>query len=283
MTELNLFLLVFGLQIVLLSAYYPWRVWQRARYIVTHYPASTHPKLYPNSSRSFIRSMNWFNALHVINFTLGWVLVFLLHQGIWSVENGVNKLLPWGYFMLQMLPSVLWDVFGLKMAKLMQKADTRTIKSAQLTPRRLTDHIAPGLLTAVLLSYVAFLLIGYWVEGFEFSTNSKTTLMGGILLAGYALFWVMAKWLITGGGKNPYQSAAERHHAVATNIRTFAYTLIICCVFMLITLLIDTYEMEAIMPILMSVFLQLLVIVSMGIMLNKCRIENINFDVYKAG
>lgn len=39
------------------------------------------------------------------------------------------------------------------------------------------------------------------------------------------------------------------------------------------TLLIVTHDMKAVMPIMMSVFLQILVFISMGYMLNKSQIE----------
>lgn len=282
MTELTLFMVVFSLQIILLSAYFPSRVLARARYIQQHYPASTHPRLYPKSMDHYRRTMHWYGAINAINFVLGWVLLYFIHSGELLGERGVHPLLPWGYFMLQMIPSQLLELFGLRLAKLMKQHDDRTKKTAQLAPRRLRDHISHSMLVAVAFSYLGFVVLGLYVEGLDDLGNSKTLAMAGVLLVGFVIFWLLSRWLVKGSVKDPYQSAADRTRTVKMVIQTFGYTLIACCVFMAMALLIDTQNMKSVMPIMMSVFLQLLVVISMGFMLNKCRIEDINFDVYKA-
>ena len=282
MTELTLFMVVFSLQIILLSAYFPSRILARARYIQQNYPASTHPRLYPQSPEFFNRTMTLYFGVNAANFVLGWVILYFIYTGDLVGEEGINPMLPWGYFMLQMIPSQLLEWFGFRMAKLMKQQDQRTVKTAQLKPRRLTDHVSPMLLAAVVLSYVGFVFLGLFLENFEITSNSKTLIMSGILLGGFMIFWLCAWWLIKGKTKDPYQSSEDRQKTVRMAINTFCFTLIACCGFMALTLLIEAYELKAVMPIMMSLFLQLLVIISMGFMLNKCRVENIDFDVYRA-
>lgn len=281
MTELTLFMVVFSLQIILLSAYFPARILKRAAYVLQHYPSSTHPKLYPKGSDYFSRIMQWFLWINSTNFVVGWVIMYFIYTGQWVGEKGVNPMLPWGYFMLQMLPSQMMEFFGMRLAKLMKQQDSRTIKTAQLAPRSIMNYLSPWLLGLVFFSYISFIVIGSYVEHLAGTSNSKTLIMSGILLIGFVLFFLFSKWLINGKVKDPYQSADDRHRSVSKVIHTFCYILVACCLFMLMTLLIETYDMKAVMPIMMSVFLQMLVVISMGYMLNNCRLEDMNFDVYK--
>ena len=283
MTELILFMLIFSLQIILLSAYFPSKILARAKYIQHNYPASTHPRLYPQSPEIFNRTMTLYVWVNAGNFVLGLVILYFIHTGDLVGAKGVNPLLPWGYFMLQMVPSQLLEWFGFRMTKLMKQQDPRTVKSAQLKPRRLIDHVSPKLLTVVVLSFIGFMVLGLFLENFEISMNSKTLAMGGIMLLGFTFFLLLAQWLVNGKNKDPYQTDDARHKSVRLVIHTFCYTLIACCVFMAMTLLVDTYELKSVMPIMMSLFLQFLVIISMGFMLNKCQVKDIDFDVYRAG
>ena len=282
MTELTLFMAVFSLQIILLSAYFPTRVLQRAAYVLKNYPASTHPKLYPKSAEFFRRNLLIYRWINMFNFALGWVTLYFIYTGQWVGENGVHPMLPWGYFMLQMIPSQLMEIFGMRLANLMKQQDNRTIKTAQLAPRSILDYVSPRLLGLVFISYLLFIVLGLSVEEFNSVTESKTLHMSAILLFGFTFFYLLSKWLIRGKVKDPYQSTEDRRKTVSKVLQTFCYTLIACCVFMAMTLLIETYDMKTVMPIMMSLFLQMLVVISMGYMLNNCRLEDMNFDVYKA-
>ncbi len=282
MTELTLFMVVFSLQTILLSAYFPAKVMKRAAYVLKNHPASTHPKLYPKGSGFFSRNMQIFRWINAFNFILGWVIMYFIYTGQWVGENGVHPMLPWVYFMIQMLPSQLMEIFGMRLANLMKKEDSRTIKKAQLTPRSIKDYVSPWLLGIVFVSFMLFIVLGLTVEEYDSISESKTLPMSGVLLLGFIFFYILSKWLIRGKVKDPYQSPEDRHRTVSKVLQTFCYTLVACCVFMAMTLLIETYEMKAVMPIMMSVFLQMLVVISMGFMLNNCRIEDMNFDVYKA-
>jgi magnesium-transporting ATPase (P-type) len=281
MTVLNLFMVVFSLQIILLSAYFPARILKRAAFVLQHYPSSTHPKLYPKGSGFFSRNMKYFFWINLFNFIFGWVIMYFIYTGQWVGEKGVHPMLPWGYFMLQMLPSQVMELYGMRLAKLMKQQDSRTIKTARLAPRNIFNYISPRMIVLVSLSFLSFAGTGLYVENPTSITDSKTFLMSGILMVGFLIFYFFSKWLINGKVKDPYQSAEDRHKSVSKVIHTFCYTLVACCLFMLMTLLIETYEMKTVMPIMMSAFLQLLVVISMGYMLNNCRMEDINFDVYK--
>lgn len=282
MNEVTLFMLVLMTQIFLLSVYFPSRILHRSQYVLENYPATTHPKLYPKSSQYFKRAMTLYKWVNILNVMLGLALLYFIYNGDLVGEKGINPMLPWGYFMLQMIPSQLLEFFGMRLTKLMKQQDQRRQKSAQLKPRKLTDYVSAKLLAAVILSYFGFILVGLYLEDFVISSGSKTLVMSGILLIGMLFFIGLSRWLIRGKVKDPYQSERSRHKVVSMVIKTFCYTVIACSGFMLMTLLVVTFDLKTIMPIIMSLFLQLLVILSMGFMLHNNRLEDIDFDVYKS-
>lgn len=282
MTELNLFMVVFSAQILLLSAYYPFRVLSRAKRVLEQYPPSEYPKLYPKSSNFFTRCMSVYQYINIFNFLIGWVLFYFIYNGQLVGESGINPLLPWGYFMLQMLPSQWLEFYGFRLSKLMKKQDTRTTRSAQLTPRRLGDYISPLLMGTVFFSYFAFVGLTFLLDQFSFSTDSNGFLLSVILLIAFLFFATMSAWLVYGKKQDPYQNAKDRQRSVGLVIRTLCFTFIASTVFMALTLFVQTQGLKSVMPVLMSLFLQFLVIISMGFMLNNLRLEDIDFNVYKA-
>jgi hypothetical protein len=282
MTSLSIFYVVFILQILLLSAFFPAKILQRMGVIQKKYPKSTHPKLYPKSSNFYKKSSSLFTLFNGLIFILGWVIVYYIYEGSLIGEKGINLMLPWVYFMIQMIPMWVLEIFGFRMSKLMKQEDTRTQKSANLAPRGLFQYVSPMLFGTVIMAYLGFVLFGFYLEGFKFELGSKAMLASLILLLGYAFFFIMIIWLIYGKKTDPYQSQQDRSKTVSIVIKTYCFTMIACALFMAFALAVNTYELRALMPIAMSLFLQLIAVASTGYMLQNNRIEDINFDVYKA-
>lgn len=283
MSNISIFYLVFIVQIVLLTIYYPRKIVKRMRTIQNNYPQSTHPKLYPKSSHYYTQIANMYVGLNVVILGIGLVVIYLVSTGRFMDERGVNTMLPWFYFMLQMIPMWLINILGFRMTKLMRLKDSRTERSADLSPRGFFSYVSPKLLSAVILSYVAFVLFVFYLADFEFDVEGKAFLMSVILLAGYAFFFIMSAVMIYGRKTDPYQKQADRFKAISFTIKTYCFTMISCAVFLSTMMAFSTFELKSIMPVAMSIFLQFIVVISMGYMLQKFRLEDIDFDVYKQG
>ena len=182
MTNLSLFYVVFITQIFLLTVYFPSKLIQRMRFIQKNYPASSHPKLYPKSTDYYQKSIQWIGLFNVLIFILGWVIVYYIYEGSLVGEKGINPMLPWAYFMIQMMPTWMLEVFGFRMSKLMKQEDTRTQKSANLRPRRLFQYISPLLFGIVIFAYLAFALFAFSLEDFKFEFGSKAFMVSLVLL-----------------------------------------------------------------------------------------------------
>ena len=282
MTNLSIFYVVFISQILLLSLYFPAKIMQRMRMIQEKYPASTHPKLYPKSSHFYKNSTRLFGLFNTLIFITGWVILYFINEGSLVGEKGINPMLPWGYFMIQMMPTFILEIFGFRMSKLMKQADTRTKKSAQLAPRNLFQYISPALLAAVIIAYLGFVIFAYALEGFKFELGSKAFIVSMVLLLGYLFFFSMTAWLIYGKKLDPYQSHEDRIKTVSLVIKTYCFTLIACAFFLGFAVAVGSFNLKFLMPSAMSFFLQFIAVLSTGFMLHKNRIEDIDFDVYKA-
>jgi len=282
MTNLTIFTLVFIAQIFLLTVFYPGKLLQRMRTIQKKYPASSHPKLYPKSTNYYQKMSRIYGLLNGLIFILGWVIVYYVYEGRLVSEKGVNQMLPWFYFMIQMVPTWLLEIFGFRLTKLMKQEDTRKQKSATLAPRRLLEYISPQLLSTVIITYFVFVVIAFYIEGFKFELSSQALLMSVILLLGYVFFFGMMSWLIYGKKSDPYQSQTDRVKTISMVIKTYCYTMMACAFFMAFALTVSTYGLKSMMPVAMSLFLQFIVVISMGYMLQHSRLDQIDFDVYKA-
>lgn len=282
MTDLITFTIVFTAQIILLSMYFPMKIVRRMKWVQAHYPEKTHPKLYPKSINFYQRSIKIYSILNGLIFMLGLVVLYFIHEGSLLGEKGVHAMLPWGYFMLQMFPTWIIEFYGFKMGKLMRQQDARTKKSAQLAPRRLFQYITPMLLSAVLIVYVLFVISAFYMDGFDFKWGGKALIMSLVLLLCYALFAGLSAWLIYGKKIDPYQSQQDRVKTVSIVIEAYCYTAMASAFFMAFAIAVSTYGLKSMMPVAMSVFLQFIVVMSMGFAMKKVRLEDINFDVYKA-
>jgi MFS family permease len=252
------------------------------RMIQEKYPASTHPKLYPKSSHFYKNSTRLFGLFNTLIFITGWVILYFINEGSLVGEKGINPMLPWGYFMIQMMPTFILEIFGFRLSKLMKQADTRTKKSAQLAPRNLFQYISPALLAAVIIAYLGFVIFAYALEGFKFELGSKAFIVSMVLLLGYLFFFSMTAWLIYGKKLDPYQSHEDRIKTVSLVIKTYCFTLIACAFFLGFAVAVGSFNLKFLMPSAMSFFLQFIAVLSTGFMLHKNRIEDIDFDVYKA-
>lgn len=281
MSELNLFYLVFITQIILLSVYFPSKLVARIRFIMANYPEETHPKLYPKSQNLFKKALKTFQKINMINFVIGWVILLLVFKGVLLIDGKVHPMLPWGYFMLQMLGSQYLEVSGFKFAKLMKQADTRKVKSADFQRRKFFDYMPPLLFGTVILTYLAFVGFAFAIVDVEAGALGSTIALCVILLLGYALFFAMILWLIYGKKQDPYQSQTDRIRTTRLAIKAQCFVMIMTAGFLAFAVAHERYGLSAALPVAMSVFLQLLVVVSMGYMLQNNPIKDFDFDVYK--
>lgn len=277
-----LFYLVFISQIILLSVFYANKIKKRTETFLNNYPESKYPKLYPKSAENYKKHINIYSKLNLLIFFLGVGVLYFVYSGALVGEKKLSPWIPWGYFMIQMIPNLLLDIWGMKTNKLMKIQDDRKVKTGSLQPRKLLNIIPPLLLLAVVLIFFSFVLFVLNSDQFVLSFDNKGFASILILLVGHVSFFSFLIWRIYGAKCNPYQSEIDRDKHLKLMAKTMCFTLIGCTLFVFFAFGSNPEQKALYMPIMMSIFLQGLTIFSTGYALQKYPLDEIDFDVYKA-
>lgn len=281
MLDNTLFYVIFISQIILLSYYIPARFITRINKVITLFPAEEYPKLYPKGINYFQRQKRWFSIMNWAILILGFVVMYFIHLWAKSDNGEVNPMFPWAYFMLQLLPVLLLEQSGFKQFREMREEDSRTRRHAEMVPRKLFDFVSPGLFWSAIMAYLLFVLFIFAVHDFNVDIDGKPVLMSLIVLAGNIIFAGIIVFLLYGKKLDPYQDNKDRTLKIKYSITPLMYVSIAVSVYAGVQVAINQFNLDFLEPIMMSIYCQLITLVTMTIQLNNIRIEDLNFEVYK--
>ena len=91
---------------------------------------------------------------------------------------------------------------------------------------------------------------------------------------------MIAKFML-GKKINPHQAHKDRMNQIETIVKALVLTSIAASIFLIMTDLADTYAWELYDPIMMSVYVQGILSLSIGYEFKKIKVEAIDFEVYK--
>ncbi|MBI9073384.1 MAG: hypothetical protein JEY94_17410 [Melioribacteraceae bacterium] len=281
MIENILFYIVFLAQIILLSFYYPAKISTRFRQIFETYPPDKYPKLYPKSDEYYTKWEFRYRIINIIILFLGFIILFVIGFNDYHGKETQSNIIPVVYFMIQNFPLLLMEISGFSYFKLMKKADTRTVRETKLQPRRLFDFISPSIVGLAIFANVASILFFFSLEQFQFSIVGDTSIILLSLLASNGLYAGIIYWNLYGKKLDPYQDSKDRIQQIEATIKSLVFMSIAACVFLITTKSIKEFDLGNFQHVIMSLYLQIIVVMGLGSMLKKLRIENVNFDVYK--
>lgn len=269
-----LFYLIFLSQIFLLSWYFPRKIRSRVEYVFENYPPSKYPNLYPRPLEKYQRGLwtYWNTNIFIMIISLGlfFVLVNRPDNGEWSTAIVVAT------FFLQFVPMLMLEVSVFKYYKLMRENRTRTLRTAPLQPRRLFDFISPGLLSLVILLYLAFIALVVYVQQFGYPWFGGYANVAILTLANL-FFAALAYWHMFGKKLDPYQSHEDRMNQSRLVVKQMALVSIAVTIYVSFNIILSSFELRHLQPMFLSVYFQLLAFISY----QTVQIENIDFDVYK--
>ena len=273
-----LFITVFLSQLILISYYFPRKIANRLRYVFDTYPPSKFPKLYPRSMDYYNRKNRNFRRMNLFILLMGFVLLVVLftnfpsdsHRERWD-QSIVNA-----FFMVQLLPIFLLELSSFKLFKLMRKSDNRTMRRAELRPRRLFDFISPTLMGLSVFVYLAF--VGFIIYFNQFNYPWFGGYFNIAIISGANLFFAaIASWNLFGKKLDPYQSYDDRRRQISLIVKQMVYISIGVTVYATFSIVVHTFEIRHFNSTFMSVYLQIIAVVAYQTL----KIDNINFDVYK--
>lgn len=276
-----LFYLVFLSQIILLSFYFPKKILSRMRYVVETYPPSEYPKLYPVSIEKVKKGQRTFRNMNLLVLLIGFILVLIGALSGYSPNDNEDGIFLTIYFFAQFSPLILAEISGFKYFKLMREANSRTTRKAELRPRRLFDFISPALFGTAIFMYFAFIVLVLYINQFQFYWGSKAFMNIIILTAGNLLFAGIITWNLYGKKLDPYQAYKDRMRQIGLTVKSLVLISIAATMFLAIVVVFDKFSLDNLMPTVMSLYFQLLAVISYQSTVPVLQIDNTNFEVYK--
>ncbi|MDA8021181.1 MAG: hypothetical protein MPN21_27405, partial [Thermoanaerobaculia bacterium] len=123
-----LFYIAFLGQIFLISYYYPELLLSRMRQVLTDYPPTEYPRLYPEPVE-YYKVAHWvFKIITRMVFALGFVILFciafLVDHSSFADDGFISEIFPAAYGMIQFVPLLLLEITEFRYFKRMREANT---------------------------------------------------------------------------------------------------------------------------------------------------------------
>ena len=281
----NVFYLVFLGQILLISWYFPRKLLDRMQRVLETYPPSAYPKLYPRPIEDYKVAQWKFRAVNrvilAVGFAVLFALMFLIDHSTFADDGYISEAFPAAYGMLQFLPLMAMELSEFSHLKLMRKAYTSTIRKAELSRRGLFDYVSPVLFSITLSFFAAAILFDLYIHNFEFIWGSDTVVRTIVLTVTNLFVAIVGAFTLYGRTRDPYQSSVDRSRKLSASLTSLLYCSMALSVFFVTAAADDVYDIDYLDAILMSVYFQAVVWLSLGHILRAVKVEDIDFDVYK--
>lgn len=281
----NVFYIVFLGQILLISWYFPRRILGRMQHVLSTYPPATYPKLYPRPLEDYKVAQWKFRLVNRLILGLGFAVLFavmfLVDHATFADDGYISEAFPAAYGMIQFLPLMALELSEFSQLKLMRKANVSTVRKAELARRGFFDLVSPLLFAVTLVFYAGALLFDLYVHNFEFRWGHDTMERAVVLTLTNLMLVGVGAFTLFGRTRDPYQASADRARKVAVSLTSLLYCSMALSVFFVTAAADDMYDIDFLDAILMSVYFQAIVWLSIGYLLRSIRIKDIDFDVYK--
>lgn len=279
---------LFACQIYVISYYFPRKIYDRMQYVAANYPPQDYPKLYPGlkglddpelevekSQRNY-----WYFAMSILGLGIGFLFMMIINGKIPSDEWMEDSHTI--YSMVQMLPVVWVSLLEYKRYKNMRLINEDSKRSADLMPRRYFDFVSPKMFALAAVILVGALCFLFYLAGINQKVGENALIMVGVITAAHLFFGFMTYYFLHGKKLDPHQSLKDRNKYISVVAITTVYTSIGVNIFLVVMMMSEHYQYENIQPFLMSIYMQMIIYIGVGIELKNYPVEQIDFDVYKA-
>jgi len=289
MGETILFCFVFLSQVLLISWFYARRVISRGKYVLQHFPPSTHPRLYPQPVEYYERRLRTFARLNFVIILAGLLIIAGLILGAFGKWGGgilkPSRNQDWDtaivtpFFILQLVASVYLDLSSLKHQKAMAKAPPPRVRTAELHRRRLVDFVSPTMLVVAAVTNVAFVAFVLYYRRFElpwFTAAGNIIGVAALLL----VFSVLVGIALRAPRPDPYQAHEDRRNAIKLVVQQALAACIATPVLITVQLTIKLFDPDLLEPVIASLFCQGVALALLW-PLYSYRVDKVDFDVYR--
>jgi hypothetical protein len=293
-----LFYAVYLSQVLLISLYLPSKLLGHARRLIETFPPADYPKLYAEPLATIDRKLRVYRNLNTGVLFIGLGLL----AGAWLSDYRIAA--RYGaypamvahatYSMLQVLPMVVFSLWGFAYFKRMRAAARGRIRTAELKARRFFEFVSPMLLgTAVAMYLGATVSLVFldggpgWVGGLGARLGLRPAeVMIAAMTIYNSLFAGIIIWSLYGRKQDPHQTDADRARQIRLVAQGLLMASILLSVFVAGHNLLNVFELWHYGPLLHSVFLQAGLTACLWFFATfdpYLRFSPESFEVYKAG
>jgi len=277
-----LFYALFLSQIILISYYYPTQIIKRIESVIKSFPPENYPKLYPESIEKVIAAKVRYQLLNQIIIVIGLILmgVYAFMSKDYDGDQKFAEGLPLMFGMVQFIPFMMIEISGFRQFKLMRKANKSTSRTAGLTPRKLFDYVSPiSVITAIILIF-GYVLFDLYIHNFNFTGDIIIKIITLSLV--HALFIALAIGQLSGKRLDPHQAVKDRSQQAGFSLQSMVAVSMLVSLFFIANSAVDFFQLGYLEILINSIYFQVIAFCGIGGMLRTIRLDNTNFDVYKA-
>lgn len=281
----NLFYIAFLSQIFLMSYYFPNKLLARMQHLMATYPPETYPKLYPGPIEQYKLAHLAFKYASRFVLLLGFVILFAVmfwvDHSTFAEHGFISNAWPAGYGFIQFLPLMAVEFSEFGHFKQMRKANSASTRVADLRRRGLLDFVSPGLLGMAFLLFAGAIVFDLYVHDFDVTWGHDTIQRAIVMTATNGLIAIVGAWNLYGRKLDPHQSAEDRMQRTSVSLKSIIYVSMALSVFIAMTAADDLYSLDFVDAVIMSVYFQVVAVLSLGYTLRNINPDEIDFDVYK--
>ena len=207
-------------QVLLVSFVFPRQLLSRVRAVVETYPPSTYPKLYPVPVEDIEKAQRTYKHLNTLALLAGLVLVSTsVYARRVEMLNWDSQTVLFLYTVLQLSPHLFAARLVSRYFKRMRQANPRTIRNADLHPRRLFDFISPTMVGVAIFTYLAFIALVLFIRRDPFAGFAGYWNIAGITGLNL-LFAGVAFRTLYGKKQDPHRAHEDRLREMQLNVKS---------------------------------------------------------------
>ncbi|WP_158970880.1 hypothetical protein [Paraglaciecola sp. L3A3] len=269
---------VFLGQIFVLSVYFPRKILGLIDTTIMQRPSADYPKLYPIDVTVIQGKLKLFALFNCLVVALGLGIL------AYSIFNTTDDLAGWddqgvlvSYLMLQYIPMIFLAVQGFIYLNLMRDKNKSIYRSADSTPRKLTDYVPKTLLICALVSYVLCVATIIYFNQYPFDGFAGLVNILGVSVIYVGLgFGIYQK--LYGKKYNPLKATNDRKFETTVVLKLLVLSAIFSSLYLTISLILASLDMRDLGNVIYSVYLQIFVFYIYQVM----KFDQVDYSVYKA-
>ena len=153
--------------------------------------------------------------------------------------------------------------------------------TADLRRRGLFDLVSPKLFLLALTVFFGAVVFDLYVHDFDFTTGRDSTQRTLVLVITNLMLAALGAWQMYGKKQNPHQSADDRIKHIGVSLHSFLYISMALSVFWMTQAADDLYDLAFLDATIMSIYFQVVALLSIGTLLRNMKLEDVNFEVYR--